>query len=715
MKRRLTVTLLALTALVAAAIGGAPQASAGPAAPPFSWPDPLRRVSDSVLLPGSVSPWVAAARRLAPLSPSRSLSLAVELKVINPGDLRRLLRDLYDPASPRYHHFLTPAQFAARFAPSAGERSRVTTWLRGHGFRVTGSARNGLLLTVTGCAGTVRKELNTALYTYRRGTHFFYANARPVTLPGNLAGDVSAIAGLSNATRERPVGGLIAHAQGSTFNGYAPKDLATFYDLGPLYQRGITGTGQTAAIVSYADYSDSVISKFDQTNGLTSSLERVTVKDGTHGATLGDGEDETEADIEILQGAAPGAHVLVYEADNSDAGSIALFNQLVSDDRASVISNSWGSWETSYAHGTMSAMHQALEEAAAQGQDLFSASGDAGAYDEAQGSQPGDPTKLAVDYPASDPWATGVGGTTLQVKNGAYAGEIVWSSGSGGPQQPKGSGGGLSVSFQRPYYQTGPGVDNSHSNGMRQVPDVAANADANTGYSLYVHESNGSGWGVFGGTSASAPLWAGWAVLANQLAGRPLGFLNPLLYAAGASPPYARGYHDVTAGTNLYYPATSGWDFATGWGSFDGQALASAIAQVPVPPTPTPTPSPTPTATPVPRPWLVIDRLTVTQTLGGKQVTGTTLHLRHPAVLTVYYRTGHAGQAAPGGRVILTRGGQSVATYTLHVRRLGGRNVLTVTISVRNRSLTGKVVARIQLTLLTVHASRNQSLTVRAS
>ncbi|HEX5158536.1 MAG TPA: hypothetical protein VFW17_15090, partial [Ktedonobacterales bacterium] len=221
----------------------------------------------------------------------------------------------------------------------------------------------------------------------------------------------------------------------------------------------------------------------------------------------------------------------------------------------------------------LQALDNIFQQGAAQGQSFFAASGDAGAYD------CGD-TSLWVDSPADDPNVVGVGGTTLQTgSGGSYSSESIWSDPSNTSRGPEGAGGGggLSGYFAKPSYQIGPGTTNSYSNGMRQVPDVSANADPNTGYSVYCTASASgcpaSGWVIVGGTSAAAPLWSSIAADLNQYLaanGKPvLGNVNSTLYFLfNTAQPYA-AYHDITSGNNLYYPATSGYDQASGIGTPD--------------------------------------------------------------------------------------------------------------------------------------------------
>jgi kumamolisin len=224
----------------------------------------------------------------------------------------------------------------------------------------------------------------------------------------------------------------------------------------------------------------------------------------------------------------------------------------------------------------MASLDNIFRQAAAQGQGFYAASGDTGAYD-CKGNPSSTFTGLAVDNPADDPFVTGVGGTALKLgTSSTYSSESAWSDVNRTP--PLGSGGGLSTMFSRPAWQSGPGVANSFSNAMRQIPDVSLDADPLTGYSIYATDKGTTGWFKIGGTSAAAPAWAAFTSLLNQFRAaydRPrLGFANPTLYRLGSTtPPYAP-FHDVVTGDNLYYPATAAWDYATGWGTFDAYNLA---------------------------------------------------------------------------------------------------------------------------------------------
>ena len=258
-----------------------------------------------------------------------------------------------------------------------------------------------------------------------------------------------------------------------------------------------------------------------------------------------------------------------------------------------------------------------FKQGSAQGISIFSAAGDSGAYD-------CNDTNLAVDSPASDPYVIGVGGTNLQTSGGTYGSESVWSNPTDTQRSPEGSGGGggISNTFAQPSWQTGPGVKNQYSNGNREVPDVSADADPATGYAIYctVTAAGCTGNIVVGGTSAAAPLWAGsMAMINNYLQTQNksgAGFVSPQLYTLASSTQQYAPFHDVTSGTNLYYPETANYDEASGIGTPDIYNIARDLAGGNSPtPSPTvgttPTPAPTVGTTPTPVPT---DTATATDT-----------------------------------------------------------------------------------------------------
>jgi subtilase family serine protease len=595
MKTRLAVTVTALLFAVDVALSlptllheTAPVYAAGVAQTPIDHQLLLHHAA-LVNLASSMLPNLKAAQRVSALPADRPMAVALDLRLRNSAALLRFLKAVYDPHSPLFHHFLTPQQFAARFAPTPTQQRQLENWLRARGLHIVQHFANGLQVTARGSVAQIEAAFGTRLYHYREGVHSFIANSSPVQVPRALAPEIAAVAGLTDADQEQM---NIAHSHlrredtNSPNGGYSPHDLATLYNLQPLHQVGVNGSGQTIALVEFDNYRAANIAVYDKRYGITSSLTRIPVNDGQSiGAELGDGQVEVELDIEVVQAIAPGAQILVYEAANSDGNiaAISMYNQVVSDDRAKIISISWDAWERRFPPDVLVALNAALEEAAAQGQSVFAAAGDNAAFGAVGYTHGSAAKKPAVRFPGSSPWVTTVGGTTLnQNSDGSYGGETVWADDSD-PKNPVGSGGGLSTIFKRPPYQVGPGVVNQYSNGMRQEPDVAADADPNTGYAIYtVDDSGKASWQELGGTSAAAPLWAAYAALVNQALGQPVGFFNPTLYALGqkANAFPALPFHDITRGNNLFYPATPGWDFASGWGSLNGKALIDDIQQM---------------------------------------------------------------------------------------------------------------------------------------
>ncbi len=289
----------------------------------------------------------------------------------------------------------------------------------------------------------------------------------------------------------------------------------------------------------------------------------------------GDGQGEVELDSEIVRGVAPKATQLVYEAPNTDAGEIDMAAKIVADNKASVISISWGSCEPDTTAATMTAVSNNFKQAAAQGISVFSASGDDGSRDCTQSTSGA--TVKAVDYPASDPYVTGVGGTNLQVTaaNG-YGSETAWST----------SGGGVSTQFAKPAWQTGTGVTGT----KRTVPDISSDADPKSGFAIFSQDpKKAPTWMVFGGTSAAAPLWSGYAALFNQKAKAAhhanLGEVNPKVYRLANSAAYKTAFHDVTTGANQDFATKAGYDQVTGWGTPVADALTTALLAGPTAPT----------------------------------------------------------------------------------------------------------------------------------
>lgn len=378
---------------------------------------------------------------------------------------------------------------------------------------------------------------------------------------------------------------------------------------------GLDGAGQTLGLFELDGYDPKDVALYVSTFGLPTQLVPVTTTTGTTTTTtqpvlqnivLGratggiitpSGQGEVTLDIDMALALAPNIKTIyVYEGNQRTDPTIAaiMFNRMADDTGADglpllkVISNSWGITEKEEDPIIRTAESTAFQKMAAQGQSIFTASGDSAAYDGFNPLNPVPFTQPAVDDPASQPFVTGVGGTTLgynkptsaagtrPAANGAYVSETVWSSGAqDSPGGPTGSGGGSSEIWAKPDYQQGLGA----APFQRDVPDVALDADPNTGYDIFVAGQVETA----GGTSAAAPLWAAFAALVNQQRalnglGTTLGFANPILYSLARGSNYSATFHDVTTGTNLFYPALPGYDDATGLGSFIGDTLLTVLS-----------------------------------------------------------------------------------------------------------------------------------------
>ena len=331
-------------------------------------------------------------------------------------------------------------------------------------------------------------------------------------------------------------------------NHITPALIKSAYNLSST---SLTGAGETLALYELDGYTSSDVTAYASQFGLpTLNIKNVLV-DGATGKP-GDGADEVTVDIELMAALAPGARILVYEAplNATYANAIDVFNRIVSDNQAKVVSTSWGNAENEINAGDptfITSENNIFQQMAAQGQSMFSAAGDNGAYDDSYNCNN---STLEVDDPGSQPYVTSVGGTTLRLNSsGAYVSETSWAtSAASGPcvkdaesnpnySAAEGGGGGISTIWPLPSWQSGLGSSaNQGSTTMRMVPDVSLDADENnSGYSIYYSGA----WIVAGGTSCAAPLWAAFTGLLNQ--GRVaasmsrVGQFNPAIYPIAKS------------------------------------------------------------------------------------------------------------------------------------------------------------------------------------
>ena len=378
--------------------------------------------------------------------------------------------------------------------------------LRGKGVVVTDPGV-GSLLTVRGSANQVERAFNVTLTDYRNASgRVFFTNDRTPVLDASVAGLISGVVGLSNQSRPIPrfqrapppaagssgpasrtaTGCTAAITASQRDHSYTPNQFATAYDIAPLTTAGYRGEGQTIALVEYDDYVDSNIVTYQTCFGSSVNVERVPVNGGFTKASTG--QVEVELDIEVIVGLAPHlSHLLVYEDSTTGESSndlATVFQVIANENRASVISTSWGVCEADVTDSQRATENTVFMQLAAQGQSVLNAYGDNGS----EGCFATDgTTQIAADELGSNPYVTGVGGTKLTLNpDNTIQNEVVWNGFGAG-------GGGISAYFAKPAYQTGPGTTNAYSNGKREGPDITTDGDPTTSYTVYTGSNGGTG------------------------------------------------------------------------------------------------------------------------------------------------------------------------------------------------------------------------------
>jgi len=520
------------------------------------------------------------------LPATNRLSLAVGLPLRHTNDLSRVLRELYDPASPQFRHYLTPEQFTERFGPTSEDYKAVADFARRHGLEVRATHGNRVVLDVAGQAADVEKAFGVKLHRYRHPTEAreFYAPDVEPTVDADVP--VLDISGLNNYSIPHPVYRVSPLRNGAQpGSGSGPGGSYRGRDFRNAYVPGVplTGSGQKVGLVEFDTYYTNDITTYESLAGLPRVPIQHILLDGFNGVPVpgSPGIFEVSLDIELVVAMAPGLDgVVVF-----DAGEGGLWNDMLSAMAArpdiKQLSSSWGSnfeIPTAFPFATYD---QLLQQLALQGQSFFQASGDTDSWSSWQ-SIPW--------WPGDAPYVTSVGGTLLAMNGSgaSYASESVWNLGYGPPGWGgtgyAGSTGGTSGRYPIPTWQLG--LDMSASGGsaaMRNFPDVSMVAG-----NIFVVADNGSYYNQSWGTSCAAPLWAAFTALVNQAATAngqpPVGFLNPALYELGKSSRYTNCFHDIRAGNDATeftpnrFPAVPGYDLCTGWGTPNGSNLIYALA-----------------------------------------------------------------------------------------------------------------------------------------
>jgi subtilase family serine protease len=631
--------------------------------------------------PTAATPKAIDLGELKAQSGTTPVSVTVALRLPELDEAENLLKSLNTPGDPQFHQFLTADQFVARFAPANADVAAVIAGMARYG--LAAERTSATTLKVTGLPADMERAFAVSLHSYEVPAHgnvtgyTFHAPLSRPTIPAEISASVAAVVGLDNRPSFRPLSRAapqtLARARstgpptttGNAFGDLTVTDFATLYDVQPLYSRGVSGSGRTIGIMTLASFTPSDAFAYSSALGLSVNKHRISivnVDDGPGAPSDASGSIETTIDVEQSGGVAPGANIIVYQAPNTNQGFVDVFAAAVDANSAESVSISWGQWEwfdnlenapvtdptTGKTVGTIVAVHELLVRAGIQGQTVFAASGDGGAYDAFNDlgcSGPYSPAQpyscsltLSVDYPASDTAITAGGGTTLAgpqelCLNAACTPpylvidvphQRVWGwdwlkplcDALGTPNPitcgifPVGSGGGVSVFFEEPWYQNFlPGIQRSQPGQIfqagegfaaddiglyyrlpsnypgRNVPDVSFNADPYTGYVVYyTSEPSGvfgeeEGWG---GTSFVGPQLNGVsALLGEYLQGSRLGLLNNTLYGLARS---GKAYsnpraplHAIEYGDNWFYQGRNGYSPAVGLGTLDVWNFAEVL------------------------------------------------------------------------------------------------------------------------------------------
>jgi kumamolisin len=467
---------------------------------------------------------------------------------------------------PRARTYLTREQFAAEHGADPADALAVERFAIEHGLLVLQAdlARRAIVLEGTIAALTTAFAVHLELYSLAGQT--FRGRTGTLTIPAALGPIIHGVFGLDERPQARTHFRSVARPAATNAVSYTPLQVAAAYN----FPAGVDGTGQTIALIELGGgYTPSDLTTYFGNLGITPPAVTSVSVDGAANTPTGSpnsADAEVALDIEVVGAIASGANIVVYFGPNTDQGFLDAITTAIHDtaNNPTIVSISWGGPESTWTAQALSSFDAAFADAATLGVTVCVAAGDNGYTD-------GVTDGLAhVDFPASSPHVLACGGTSLQASGATIGSETVWNDlPSGGA-----TGGGISDAFPLPTWQQNAGVPPSVNPGAhsgRGVPDIAGDADPQTGYTTLVDGQSG----VVGGTSAVAPLWAALTALINQQSGIKLGFFNTQLYAQPAA------LNDITSGNNGAYTAGLGWDACTGLGSPNGTQLATALTAAP--------------------------------------------------------------------------------------------------------------------------------------
>ena len=661
--RRLLCSAAVVFALAAAILPAVSAAAQGRI--PNGIPDRITAAVSSsrmTAIPGSVSPRALQATDLGPLPADTVLSgmsLRFTPSAAQQAAIDQLLADQQDPASPRYHQWLTPQQYAAQFGLSSSDIAKVTAWLTGQGFTVTGVANGGDFITFSGSVAQVQTAFATSIHSLALNGETHFANVTSISVPSAFAGVVGAVSGLHDFRLKPRVHtsfvkpNFTSSVSGSHF--IAPGDVYTIYDMNPLLSStSLPGANETIAVTGQVDISLYDVNTFRADSGLNVNPPTVQVvpsavyggcDPGTptsyNSACVGKypptSSDLAESSIDVEWSGAMAPYATVLFVTSQDV--FLSMQYAVDANVAPIVTTSYGLCEAAWGITDLSSYNQVFQQANLQGQTVLAAAGDSGATDCEAKTAASASEGLAVDYPASSPNVTAMGGTQFngdaeatgsgttwgatQYWKGtsgsdvissalSYIPEAVWNNAGSG--YFGGGGGGASAFFTKPLWQMETGASGMTTlvpaDGARDVPDLALNAavfhdsylycvgvasGASCGNGFRISSTN-NGLEAAGGTSLDSQIFGGMLALIEQKIGSRIGNANPTLYALGNKVAYynttgSSVFHDVTAGSNamqctagsidcpnggfIGYSAGTGYDLATGWGSVDLSNLAN--------------------------------------------------------------------------------------------------------------------------------------------
>jgi kumamolisin len=456
---------------------------------------------------------------------------------------------------------LSREDFAQRYGADPADLAAVEDFARDAGLTIVETSVARRSVRVTGTVRAMNAAFGTRLYAAESNGTPMRVRTGALSVPAAMGGVIVGVHGLDTRPQARAHFRRLAAPQAAA-TSFTPPQLATLYG----FPAAADGAGQTIALIELGGgYKASDLTTYFSGLGIAPPTVIAVGVDGGANTPAGNpdsADGEVLLDIEVAGALAPAATIVVYFAPNTDAGFLDAITTAIHDTThaPTVVSISWGGAESTYTQQSLTNYDAALAEAAMLGVTVTVAAGDDGSTDgETDGAQ-------HVDFPASSPHVLACGGTTLLASGTTIASETVWNDGASGGA----TGGGISDVFALPAWQANAGVPPSVNAGAhvgRGLPDVCADADPQSGYDVIVDGQST----VFGGTSAVAPLWAGLIARLNQLRGKPLGFINPTLYANPSA------LRDITSGNNGAYSARAGWDACSGLGSPNGAALETAL------------------------------------------------------------------------------------------------------------------------------------------